>query len=108
MAFPKPADRRIARHFANFIKTMRYQRRLCAQPPSGLGSIRTGMATADDDNVKISMFHVKHFLFPQAKTGKDFIKEVFYINFANKGIQSCNRTVEFLCQNFRLRFSFAQ
>jgi hypothetical protein len=66
MAFPQSADGRIAGHDPNRISLMGDEAHCCTKAGSDGRCFASGMATADDDNIKFhghfdpdSMFHVK-------------------------------------------------
>ena len=60
MAFSKPANGRIARHDPDPGLGQRDQSGSCAHARRGRRGIRARMTAAHDDNVEITMFHVKH------------------------------------------------
>ena len=84
MAFAKPADGWIARHFANCFSAVSEKRGACAEAGSRCSSFGAGMAATNDNDIKMgvharfstpsastgqntSAFHVKHGHFPMQK-----------------------------------------
>ncbi len=72
MAFSEPANRRITRHNADSAAIEGDKSGIRAYARRCVGGFCTCMTASDDSNVK--MFHVKHSLLTQAKTGKNLIQ----------------------------------
>jgi hypothetical protein len=68
MPFSKASNCGIAGHDADVIARKRYKRGSGSKARRNMRRFRSGMTTTYNDNVEILMFHVKQFLFPDAKT----------------------------------------
>ena len=62
MPLAEPANRRVARHFADGCEPLGHERGPSAATGGGGGRFRPGVSPADHDDVKLSdcLFHVKH------------------------------------------------
>lgn len=88
MAFPEPANRRIAGHDADPVPTQRDQSCPSAQTRGGMRRFGTGMATADHDDIKSAMFHVKHSSLSKAEARENLVEQGFDIHPAKQRFQS--------------------
>ena len=70
MSLTETTDRRIARHHPDVVFPHRNQKSVRASPCGRMRCLRTCMTRADDDHIRISMFHVKHSYFPRQKFAK--------------------------------------
>lgn len=88
MAFPEAPNRRIAGHDAYPVPTQRDQSCPRAQTRGGMGSFGTGMATADHDDIKSAMFHVKHSSLSKTEARENLVEQIFDIHPAKQRFQS--------------------
>ena len=81
----QPADGRVATHRADCIKVKTDQRDMCAHPRCHSRSLNSGMASADNDDVKLlhdakalsrGMFHVEQ-SFADAEPSEQSVEHVF-------------------------------
>jgi hypothetical protein len=71
--FPQPPNSRVARHHTNSSFRQRGKGCVRAKPRSRMGGFATGMATPDDDDIEIKLFHVKHSLLSDAKARENLV-----------------------------------
>jgi hypothetical protein len=65
--FAQAADRRVARHYTDTFERQRHQRHARTTARCRVRGFCTGVSSADDNDVCVSMFHVKHPLLSNAK-----------------------------------------
>src|SRR5690606_35201459 len=100
VAFTQAPNRRVARHDANCTALHRNKRSSCPHPSTCMGSFSTGVTAANYDDIKISMFHVKHSLLSQTETGENLIKNILNPDPSDKHIQASDRQMQILGGQF--------
>lgn len=77
MAFADTADRRITRHLPDGFDIVRQQQRLAAHPRRRQRRFRSGMPTANHDNVKIRMMVHRTKAIENMNNMKEYLLECF-------------------------------
>ena len=90
---PSPADRGIAGHFTNAVKTLRHQGRSRAQPRRRQRRLHACMPAAHHHHVEV-VFHVKQTLLSDAETLEDLIEDQLDINAPHERIERAHSATE--------------
>ena len=87
MPFSKTTNRWVTGHHTNSIAPQSYQRDCHIHPRCRMGRLGPGVTTADYDDIKMALFHVKHSLFAQTEASENLIENMFHIYTTNDGVK---------------------
>src|SRR5680860_101412 len=108
MSFSKATDRRVTRHNTNAGPRQSYQRCASTSARGRMCGVRTRMSATYNQNIEITMFHVKQSLLAEAEAGKDIIQHIFYIHPSYQRIERSNSASQLLCRQIGGIFTIAQ